>query len=143
MTTLSGGRLASITVLVSLVLMGACAPEPVPTVYDFSCRKVTETSGASSWIFEGKHRPPLRLDGGAGFLGSVNKALEAANLPGVAEVVPERESITGSRGDRTKYQWEEYPGGRLTVARSLCSDARYRNYDCIWKITLEEQDERR
>lgn len=138
MAALSRNRLVRIEVLVSSILIGSCAPEPKPTVYDFSYRNVTETSGASSWIFEGKHRPPLRLDGGSGFVASVNRALEATNLPGVTEAIPERSSLTGSRADRTRYQWEEYPGGRLTIARSLCKDAQYRDYDCIWKITLDE-----
>jgi hypothetical protein len=130
-------RLASTLVLATVILVGSCKLEPKPTVYDFSCRKVAETSGATSWIFEGKYKPPLRLDGGLGFLESVNKALEAASLPVVTETVPEASEVSGSRADRTKYRWQAYPRGLLTLARSLCTDAEFRDYDCIWKITLD------
>jgi len=138
MTTDIWMRRGSIPVLCIWILMVSCAPEPRGTTYDYSCRKVTERSGATSWIFEGKHRPPLELDGGSGFVVSVNRALQAAGLPGVVGAVPERSSITGFRGDRGRYQWKRYAKGPLTVARSLCTDVRYQHYDCIWKVTVEE-----
>ena len=114
---------------------------PQVTQYDFSHRTVTEADGATSRIFEGKHKPPLILDGGSAFVNSVNRALEATNLPKVSGAVPEWSSITGSRYHRTIYRWTDYPRGELRVERSSCSDARFEGYDCIWKIRLYDSAE--
>ena len=122
--------------LAFMIVSSSCSRAAPPMKYDFSFRQVTERSGATSWIFEGKHKPPLWLDGGSGFVGSVNDALEAASLPAVSSAVPERSSITGSRVHRAQYLWEDYPRGELRVERSLCSDNTYQKYDCIWKITV-------
>lgn len=127
----------AVLLLMAWCLLNACDVKPKETLYDYSCREVTETSGAESWIFEGKHQPPLLLDGGSGFVDSVNRALEAAFLPKVAKAVPEKSAITGSRGDRTKYEWTDYPKGVLTIHRSSASDAQFHGYDSIWKITVE------
>ena len=124
-------------VLGAIVGLVCCGVKPKPTVYDYNCREVTETYGAESWIFEGKHKPPLVLDGGAGFVQSVNRALRAAFLPEVTTAVPEKSSLTGERGDRTEFEWPDYPKGVLVVRRSTSSDANFRTYDSIWKITLE------
>jgi len=106
------------------------------TEYDFSANKAIEQSGATSWIFQGKFKPPLILSEPNAFIQSVNKALRAVSLPAISEAVPEREELTGSRVHRGEYLWKGYEKGRLIVQRSLCKDASYEYYDCIWKITI-------
>ena len=55
-------RLALILMMLFLVSCGDDSPEP--ETYDFTFRTATETSGATSYIFEGKYKPPLNLIGG-------------------------------------------------------------------------------
>lgn len=122
-------------VLVLLVFITSCNTE-----YDFSYNKVTETSGATSWIFEGNYKPPLHLSDDAAFVHSINLVLDTLQLPLVEKAVLEKEKITGFRTDRRIFEWDVYPLGILRVTRSSAKDAKYNDYDCIWKVTLTEKN---
>lgn len=108
----------------------------------FTFRQARETSGATSWIFEDKSKPPLHLDDQAMFVRSVNDALANIGLPKVERAVPELQSITKSRLDRATFKWDDYARGVLTVQRTLCQDSWLKKYDCIWKVTLTTQQTR-
>ncbi len=105
--------------------------------YDCSVNKVIEKSGATSWIFHKKFKPPLILSKEKDFILTVNNALQAINLPLIDTAVPELEELTGLRFDRGRYLWKNYEKGQLTIQRSLCKDISGNYYDCIWKITLD------
>jgi hypothetical protein len=109
------------------------------TEYDYSAKKVTERSGATSWIFEGKYKPPVNLKVDSSFISDVNLALTKLNLPKISYRVIEKEKITGSRAHRGKFEWMDYPQGKLTVNRSTTSDVNYDRYNCIWKVTISKK----
>ena len=132
-----------------LVLIGFLVPDTpsetgservaAPQRPRFQSRRTTETSGATSYIFEGAERPELRLPGGRADAASVNVALRYLGLPEVRSQRPERSSITGSRPHRTQYRWDDYPRGPLTIWRSPCPGSG--NYgDCIWKVTISKEE---
>ncbi len=106
--------------------------------YNFNFRIATETSGATSYIFEGKYPPPLNLIGGEyADHRSVNKVLAVIPLPEVSRDARERSKITGSRYDRQKYIWKGHLEGRdMVLYGSLCRNQSHENYDCIWKILI-------
>ena len=107
----------------------------------FPYRKVMETSGATSFLFEGETRPELRMlfDDYAD-PGSVSVALRALGLPPARGRQPEASTITGYRWDRGSFEWEDYSQGHLTVRRS---DRPQREAICVWKITIRPREEAR
>lgn len=102
----------------------------------FSYKKATEQSGETSWIFEGENKPPLNVSDKLEFVRNVNSALNTIGLPTINRSVPERESLTGSRIHRGEFLWDDYQKGPLLIHRNVCRDSNYKNYDCIWKITV-------
>ena len=60
---------------------GSSSQTDPKTIYDFSYRKAIEQSGATSWIFEGKNKPPLKLSDKTQFIEDINLALDAIGLP--------------------------------------------------------------
>ena len=117
---------------------GSSSQTDPKTIYDFSYRKAIEQSGATSWIFEGKNKPPLKLSDKTQFIEDINLALDAIGLPMVSHYVPERESLTGSRIHRGEFLWEDYQLGKLLIHRSICKSLDYKDYDCIWKISVSK-----
>lgn len=112
--------------------------EPTPTPQTFNYEIITETSGATSYIFNDDMKPALDLDKDAGVkdIESVNEVLAILELPLVSNTVQERSSITGQRFHRGQYYWEDYPPGALVIERSLCRNEKYEHYDCIWKVSV-------
>ena len=109
------------------------------TEFDYSFKKTTERSGATSWIFKGEYKPPINLKNDNNFISDVNVVLTKIDLPQINNRVIEKEKITGSRVHRTIFEWSDYPLGILQVKRSTDKDANYDGYDCIWKVTLIEK----
>ena len=109
------------------------------TEYDYSARKTIETSGAISWIFEGKYKPPLNLKNDSTFISSVNIALTKLGIPKIINRAIEKEKLTGYRAHRGDYEWADYPLGFLLIQRSSDSDINYDNYDCIWKVIIKKR----
>jgi hypothetical protein len=109
------------------------------TEYDYTARKTIETSGATSWIFEGKYRPPMKLENDSTFLSSVNLALTKLKLPKISNIAIEKSKLTNSGYDNGSYEWLDYPIGILKIQRSSGSDVNYDNYNCIWKVTIEKR----
>ena len=95
----------------------------VKNLRNWPYREVIETSGATSYIFEGVNKPPISLGGNAQILNyeEVNTALLYIGLPMVDRNVPEQESVTGSRVDRASYHWDDYSLGKLIVKRTTAT----------------------
>ena len=124
-------------VFLCAVIPLGCASEV--TKFDFTHRATTERSGAQSWIFEADFKPPLDLSSNSGFVNSVNAALSAAKLSPVDAAVPERSEITKQRWDRATYYYASYPEGPLRISRSLCRGADNKDYNCVWKLTVDQR----
>ncbi|QHV00263.1 hypothetical protein [Synechocystis sp. CACIAM 05] len=113
---------------------------PLEKIYNFTYRQVKESSGATSWIFESEEfnlnnynrRPPLIISNSDEFIKSVNDALSVIGLPFVSNMVPDQ--------GKGWYVWEDYELGKLTVRRSNCNYSAGEDYDCIWKITLDDNN---
>lgn len=105
-------------------------------IYDFSHRRVGEQSGATSWIFEGKNKPPFTYSDKKQLLKDINLVLSTISLPLVSDYVVERESLTGLRVHRGQFLWENYQSGKLIIHRDICKDLDSKEYDCIWKVTV-------
>ncbi len=136
--------------LIAMCFVCAVAQDEPIFDYDWSYREATETSGATSYIFEGEATPPLLMtDGGAlANITDVNNILDAIGLPTVPYVAPEGETLTGSRFNRGEYVWNDYPEGELVIERKICERtentkgffAAFRaireDYDCVWKVSI-------
>ena len=124
-------------ILLCVPLMFSCGEKEV--VYDFDYRIAIETSGSTSWIFEGEYRPPIhlideQLDGSSknkpeDFISDLNNVLEHIKLPKVDYAVKR----SGIR--KTKLVFQDYPGGELKISWSGDKNINNEGYDCIWKIT--------
>lgn len=127
----------SVHLFVLFILLIGCF-ENKKTQYDYSFELTTEISGAKSWIFKGKYRPPLNLNNDSVFINHINRALGEIGLPNIYTRVLEKELKTGYRQDRGIYEWVDYPLGVLQITRSTENNANHNLYNCIWKITLIE-----
>lgn len=108
-------------------------------------RVVTEVSGAKSYIFEDDAKPPLTLasSGAIADFQKVNQVLRLLELPPVSRNVPNQEDITGLRGDRGAYVWNDYPLGVLRIKRTLARGSFGGHYDAIWKVTIESHPDKK
>ena len=121
------------TMILVLLSLALSAPEPQRSATP-EFRRITETSGATSYIFEVETAPKLRLFGDRLLAPEgVNVALAAIGLPPVQGPAREEEAITGSRFGRGEYYWRDYPPGTLRVQRSTRGGD-----DILWKVTLTE-----
>lgn len=110
------------------------APKPL---YEY--RVATETSGATSYIFDGDDLPTLEFNSAGIDLESVNHALKYLKLPEVTEAVRDGFSITGLRADVGAYHWDDYELGPMTVAATPCRmDHKWQA--CIWKVTVSTNE---
>lgn len=113
---------------------------------NWKSKKVTETSGDTSYIFEGDVKPPLQLnsDRNATLASTedVNAALKSLYMPPVSETRSDRDYAANNRFWRGEYRWEDYPLGPLVIYRTIAEDKRdYKDYDAIWKIRIEEREQ--
>ena len=104
-------------------------------------RKTTETSGATSFIFNGDAKPPLALDSDNNAhlksIADVNAALTFLKLPLITETRPDKGYAENSRFTRGQYHWPDYQLGPLVITRTLATNKRtYDNYDAVWKVTI-------
>lgn len=111
---------------------------------NWTSRKVTESSGATSYIFEGDVRPPLNLKttyktATIASTEDVNAVLGYLGLPTVAEPQPDKGNLENNPYYRGQYHWPEYPLGPLVVYRSVSKDKRTSEfYDDIWKVRIDK-----
>ncbi|QDT42745.1 hypothetical protein Pan241w_28340 [Gimesia alba] len=112
---------------------------------NWGSKKVTETSGATSYIFEGDVKPPLKVNNDENAtlasIDDVNAVLKSLNLPTVSETRPDKGSLEKRRYLRGQYHWPDYPLGLLVVERMTATDKRtYENYDAIWKVRIDKPE---
>ena len=136
-------RPSSYFVLILFVLGCGSSPELDPRISsNWIVRKTTETSGATSYIFDVKRvLPPLSLkfDSSLVSTADVNAVLSYLSLPEVSQVRPDRGKQTGSRVWRGSYHWEDYALGSLTIQRTSGRNKNTgKNYDAIWKVTIQK-----
>ncbi|MCI5196278.1 MAG: hypothetical protein D3919_08620 [Candidatus Electrothrix sp. AW5] len=126
--------------MIATALIG-CGPDPSNSDY-WHFKKVIESSGATSYIFDGDVKPPLELnsDKNASLTSTadVNAALRKIGLPAINETRPDKGYAENNRAWRGQYLWEDYPQGRLIVSRTTArSKGNFDTYDAIWKITID------
>ena len=67
----------------------------------------------------------------------LNRVLQYIGLPPVKRGIRELAAITGSTLDASKYRWDDYELGILTVERGICRNvATTSTYPCIERITI-------
>lgn len=133
-------------------LMAGCGPseeqmkklDPAIST-NWKSRKVIETSGATSYIFEGDVMPPLKVNSDdyatLSSTEDVNAVLISLNLPTVSETRPDKGYLENKRVFRGEYHWPEYPLGPLIIMRTGARDNRtYEGYDAIWKVLIDKAE---
>ena len=138
----------SIAIIFTLATVSnAFADDETARSFDFSFSEQPADYG-KRWEFDGHNLPPLHLDNADLFVKDINQALSALGLPPVSQSVMEKEKITGFRGDRQMFEWQDYPEGVLTIRRWLCDGewpsnsmfgsllTDHERYDCISTVYL-------
>ena len=133
--------LLTILFLIHLTGISCVQAKDQKDVLPWSLREAKETSGAISYIFDSKPKPPLKLGKNSELLELkiINRILKSKKLPLLTKLVKDREKISGLRAHRGSYYWPDYPRGALTVTRTLTRD-NYgaKEYDAIFKITIQQ-----
>lgn len=120
--------------LIAATLLPSCGNGERPVSWDF--REVTETSGATSYIFQGQTTPQIRDADQLAMIDDVNAVLAAISLPPVSNSMRLADPPTFRPHQEPKHQWPDYPGGRLEIQRKICSKSydRKQDYSCVWKV---------
>lgn len=115
-------------------LLSSCDNGERPVSWDY--REVTETSGATSYIFQGRATPQIRDVDRREMIDDVNAVLDAVSLPHVSNSMRLADPPAFRPHRETKHQWPDYPGGRLEIQRKICSKSYDKNqdYSCVWKV---------